>query len=382
MPKRKTVLLFTVELFDGRNSGAQRVYELLIENNPDIEFEYFVRQSNLTRVDPPPNVNLIGISDTTLLDFDSLVPFVANRKFVYIDIPDWHWANTGIRNNLKKHNIQFKKILVAAHGDAAQIRKYAYYGTPNLSEARHVANRQKDLYKTADYLYGLNPFDSAWADINKRFIAINPVDFIEVSFWSKAMNLNMDTDDERLNPNVQRLVFFGRQDGHKGIHLILDSMAEDETEGLTLDLVGPESYDPKESSLVRIRKNILKDRITFDLPLGREELFDKLMAPGGLIVIPSPYESFCIAALEMFFLNTRVVIDSKIPALSFIHQTMPTPNFYEFNTSDTASDLSAVIKNAKISRTNTQVDIKKKKQSLEKNSKYVRIYEFSENLTW
>lgn len=382
MPKKKSILVFAVDLFDGRNSGAQRVYEILIERNPQIEFEYFVRKSILKKINPPPNVDLIEISDSTTLDFDSLVPFASNRSFVYIDVPDWLWANSGIRNSLRNHNVQFEKIIVAAHGDAGEIRKHAYNGASNLYEAKQISKFQREMYYTADYLYGLNPIDPAWKDANKRFIAINPVDLIEESFWNRAMTLNSKLDQEEIDQSVQKLIFFGRQDGHKGIHLTLDVMAQKVTEELTLDLVGPESFDTKEASLVRIRKSILKDRISFDMPLGRAELFDKLSSSEGVVIVPSLYESFCIAALELFFLNTRVVIDSKIPAVRFIRKYMSTPNFYVFNTLDRNRDLVVMINQAKNARVNVQEDFKNKKLRLEKNSDYIRAFEFSENLNW
>jgi hypothetical protein len=382
MPTSKRVLLFSVDLFDGRNSGAQRVYEQIIENNPDLEFEFFVRLSSLRSLNPPPNAVVIKISDSNPVDFDSLVSLISNRTFYCIDVPDWLWSNSGIRNQLRDCNVKFEKLIVAAHGDAGQIRKHAYLGNQNQSEARYISSRQKEIYRTADCLYGLNPIDPAWVELDKKFIAINPVDMIEASFWSHAAELNQATHDYVHDSKLNKLIFFGRQDGHKGIHFVLDLMANEATKGLVLELVGPESFDPKEADLVTLRKNILRHRITFDRSLRRSKLFHKLVEPDSLVVIPSPYESFCIAALELFFLNTRVIVDSRIPALNFIRRTFETPNFYEFDTGSQSSVAVATIHRASASEIVKQTNILDLKHKLENTPGYVRISEFERNLKW
>lgn len=103
------------------------------------------------------------------------------------------------------------------------------------------------------------------------------------------------------------LVYCGRLEWEKGVHTLLDAVAQLRRRFPELRLIIAGDGSQRESLMAQARRRRIVTRVTFAGWLPEEDLYG-VIAKADAVVVPSIYEPFGLVALEAAALNTPLVI--------------------------------------------------------------------------
>jgi glycogen(starch) synthase len=108
---------------------------------------------------------------------------------------------------------------------------------------------------------------------------------------------------ERTAAELDRWVFVGQLEEHKGAHVVVDAvrLLRDRGLGVTLTLHGRDTTAYAERLKARVARDGLGDAVRFAGPLPRERVAAEAYAPGGMLVFATVWpEPFSLTLVEAF----------------------------------------------------------------------------------
>ena len=117
-----------------------------------------------------------------------------------------------------------------------------------------------------------------------------------------------------------RILFVGNLIERKGLHVLLEALAELREQAWHLDIVGSEEMDPGYSSRMQQRIDALelRSRLTLHGVLGAEQLAERYQE-SQLLVVPSSYEGFGIVYLEAHSFGVPVIASAAGATDEIVH---------------------------------------------------------------
>ena len=190
------ILLLINDLFRKNSGGGELVYKHIIKNSPNIEFFYFSTGNN-KNLDVPKNCHLIKIKDWKKFRFDgenfndfslsfqksiaaNYAHSVKNLKFDFIELPDWNCFGSYLREELNKNNVQYKKLILALHGNISDTLKFNDVNKFTLEKIKFLETRQ---IQAVDHIYGISyDYIQYWENkIDKKIHFFDPLQFLNLN---------------------------------------------------------------------------------------------------------------------------------------------------------------------------------------------------------
>lgn len=381
------ILLLINDLFRKNSGGGELVYKNIIKNSPNIEFFYFSTGKN-KNLDVPKNCHQIKIKDWKTLRFDSknfndysfnfqksiaanYANSVKNLKFDFIELPDWNCFGSYLKEELNKNNVQYKKLILALHGNISDTLKFDNANKFTLEKIKFLENNQ---IQAADYIYGISyDYIKYWENrIDKKIYFFDPLQFLNLN---QIFN-NLEKNDFEKNKVTKPSLFnIGRLEKRKGHEIFID----------TLNYLDQNIYDKTfiigsgsgEYSIYL--ENLIKDR-----SLNTKILTDKnnleilnILNQNTVVYLPVKYDSLNLVALEAILSGCPTIVSNKAGVCKYLDKFYPNISYLKINIDDHSNEISKIsdfIKNFSIHRNKNLFEIKKIKELQNLKSNFEKFY--------
>jgi glycosyltransferase involved in cell wall biosynthesis len=351
---RLQVLLGLRDLF-GSVGGGQTVYRKIVEDTPDVDFFYFSTGSQ--PVDAPANATPILLPPGRIAQPDSsifpayrlgnlemadtLARAVAGRAFDIADFPDFETFGSFLPSAFAKHGVTCKAYVLSLHGNISTSIEHAWGSAgDNALEQRQL---EREQFAMADAVYGISPaYIRKWqAQIPREAYLLDPLNFADIGHASQS----------RLaaRPSVYSI---GRLERLKGSDILLDVLPwvpnELYRKAIFLGDDVVQSGISGRGQLQAIAKaRGVSGRVEFAPAANRGEL-RRIFASGGVLVIPSRFETLSLIGLEALVRGMPVLVNKNVGLLDYVREYLPDVPIFEFDANDppaAAAALSHILEN-------------------------------------
>lgn len=332
------ILFFQRDIFSCAG-GGETVYKHIILSMPSVNFFYFIDKEKIDEYRPDnahpiplehssgeedslfywglalrknPNLNDGSYSDKLVALLDRAVSHLSGMGFDLIDIPDFILVGDFIRPLLKKYNVKYKKIVIAAHGRVTSSLRRGWIE----QETTNLELLEKNQIKTADAVYG----------ISERYVQSITGSMEMPRFVLDPRRIIHPVKNQYVRCNSKPSLFFiGRKTRDKGPDLFVElSRWIDNTLYNNVSLCGPEVAVMNGSSFARLQE-MKKNR---GAPIDIQDVLDhkeiaNIFLGKSLIVITSREETFNLVALEALFSCCPVAISDGAGVCDYLDRYYP-----------------------------------------------------------
>lgn len=326
------VLLILTDLYK-TTGGGQTVYRQIIESSPEIDFFYFIDGESL---DAPRPSNAYPIKLKSRVDLKVLAPppfsnkkkeqmeianqyarSVSNEIFDIVDIPDFYTFGAFLRGAFLHHEVSFKKIVLALHGNISDSIERNWGSTgDNVFQEREFERLQ---FESVDEVYGISRrYINEWQcrfDRNVKFI--DPISFVktETQLYKKKISVEKPS-----------LFCIGRSERRKGNDIFVELVKWMRPDSINqASHVGCVDYSFNGISSEFLLKYFADHRdlkINYFQTLEPSQLRE-IFSQKSIVVLPVRYDTLNLIALEALFSGCPVAVSSKAGVCEYLDEFYP-----------------------------------------------------------
>lgn len=333
--ERLRVLVVATNVW-GAIGGGQTCYQKIMESCTDVEFSTFVEGNSAVDYTPiPQNITLYELEErfslrieeqvllpeycvNTLEEADRFARCVRNMTFDIVEFPDYTTTGAYLAAALKKHNVKYKLMVAALHGNISTSLNYGWEakGLPidiNMLETKQIEN--------TDVAYGIS---ARYLEENKQkrglkdAILIDPRDFIGEEFRHTS---------EATVSSKPNLYCIGRSERIKGNDIFVEVLKWLDKDSYS------EAYHIGNQVSINESGEMSGDRLRMyamsrDLDIGYLESYKKcdladLYRDNSVLIITSRYDTLNLVALEALFSGCVTAISSECGVCDYIDSEYP-----------------------------------------------------------
>lgn len=326
------VLLCLTDLY-GSTGGGQTVYRQIVNSSPKIDFFYFV-DSEMLHAQRPSNAYPIKLKSNVTIALQEPPPFpifytnqlrlanqlarsVADQSFDIIDLPDFNYYGFFLKSAFLHHNVTFKKIVLALHGNISDSIYLNWARVSQLIEEIRSAERLQ--YQYADEVYGISKrYINLW---NSRFD--RKVRFIDPMIFVKA---EPQIFKKSISAGKPSLFCIGRSERRKGNDIFVELVKWLRTDSIdTASHIGPPDYSFNGTSSEYLLKRFAEHRdLQIDYyqtlkPTQLREIFSKK----SIVILPVRFDTLNLVALEALFSGCPLAVSTKAGVCDYLDEFYP-----------------------------------------------------------
>lgn len=326
------VLLCLTDLYSS-TGGGQTVYRQIVNSSPQIDFFYFV-DSEILDAQRPSNAYPIKLKSNVTITLQEPPPFpylyslqlrvanqiarsVADQSFDIIDLPDFNTYGFFLKSAFSYHNVTFKKIVLALHGNISD-SIYLNWDLDSLC-LDDIKEFERLQYQYADEVYGISKrYINLWnSRFDRKVRFINPMSFVKAE--SEILKKSVFAEKPSL-------FCIGRSERRKGNDIFVELVKWLRADSIdTASHIGPPDYSFNGSSSEYLIKLFAEHRdLQIDYyqtlePSQLREIFSKK----SIVILPVRFDTLNLVALEALFSGCPLAVSTKAGVCDYLDEFYP-----------------------------------------------------------
>jgi glycosyltransferase involved in cell wall biosynthesis len=337
------VLLCVKDLYK-EIGGGQTVYRKIVESTPSVDFYYFVEEE-ASDAPKPQNVHSIKLLAKVEVEVEEIpiisshirdslseanqyARSVAGMSFDLLELPDYLTFGSFLSSAFLKHDVVFKKIILALHGNISKSVELNWGSSgDNVYEYSQLEEAQ---FKSADIVYGISQkYIKEWQEKFDR-----PVHFIDpIGFVNSKIDRGQKAGKKQQKPS---LYCIGRSERRKGNDLFVELVRWLDREIYQEAAhIGSQDNHSGISSKCHLSQIASKREIEIDYydEKSHSELFE-IYNQKSVVVLPVRYDTLNLVALEALFSGCPIVISEEAGVCDYLDQFYPGIPYIKINFSE------------------------------------------------